>query len=527
MDYARLNSISKTLKYKLTQTLRMEARGVPVEIKTTDNPDRFYRDSSYRGDISSKQMHTSYDKMSHRIKEFEEECRRWREKFFNESKLGRPSSAMLREQPQLCLDEPDFPEFPSDWSSSGPQPDSSTVGRSGFDSKREPSYRSYLEEDLNGNKIIKIKFNVGDFAANELNVRVDGNMLIIKGEREIILGNTSKMENFSKELTIPDFADKSKLRSSLTSQGELIFECPVIDGRLTSTNVRGFLSYPFTSHSKSRTESHSGYNSRASSVTKSHPSRSPQRILSYDRGNIDRTQASKSWSSNATPSTGELRPSMNSEVPVSWPKTEIQGNVDYKENMIVYKFNVSGFNLDDLNIQVRDKIVLLIAQKEEFDSTGKTVRKFEKEIKVPDNADASLLRNSLSNDGILTVEIPMRQSYKPSKDTIKTTIRSDDRFDTPRRQQESVADYKRDTHVSLTEQNTLKLKYDLSGYRSDKIQVQVVGNLLTISAPRLQGSRDSTDFNQRYNLPEWADGNNARANITNDGILIIDIPRKH
>lgn len=538
-------------------------RGTPVAVtvKSDNVGGRSNRsaaaESPIRGsrDVSIRQTsgggRSTYEKMSHRIQEFEDDCRRWREKFFNESKLGRPSSAMLREQPRLQLGNTDFPEFPSwgtssDGSGGGSRRqyfDSPSHGPSDIQSADVGSpYESFIEEDLNGRKILKLKFDIGDYLADEIKVSVDNYTLFIKGNRDIAQGNTTKSENFSKELTIPDFADKNDIRSSLTSDGFLIVQCPVMENRLkTSNNIRGFLSHPFSSQTRSRTESHSGYNTSASSVTRTNQPQTSRTTNEPISGRTYRTSSPHTWSQERSQS--GIERNTGQKVPVHWPAARESVATN---DMLVYKFDFPDFRIEDLNIQVKDKTVLINAQKEDFNSDGKTTRKYQREINVPANADPSQLRNGFSNDGVLTIEIPclrrsgdnQRQSDGSSHQSqIRTTVASTDELidghGRPAQTAHSNVNIRKDSRYAATaanSQNSLKLRYDLSAYRTDNIQVQVTGNVLSIHAPRLsrptRNASEAEDYSQRYTLPDWADGTNARANVDKDGILTVDIPRR-
>lgn len=444
--------------------------------------------------------------MTQRIKEFEEDCKRWRERFFSESKLGRPSSAMMREQPKLQLEGPDFPEFGSDWPADNAR--KSSLRSANMPAVDSP-YQTFLEEDMDGNKILKLRFDIGDYNANEINVSVEGHTLFIKGDREVSHGNTSKSENFSKELTIPDYADKNHIKSSLTSDGFLIVQCPVHENRLkSSNNIRGFLSHPFSSHSKSRTESHSGYNATSSSVTRSQQPSGDSRTRFNDR-----TASPRWWSGDRRAPTVEQH--------VNWPTVQDQVT---KDNTLVYKFGFPEFRLEDLNIQVKDKMVLLTAQKEEVETDGKVYKKYQREIKLPENANPANLRNGFTKDGVLTIEIPLTGS---SVGDVRTNIASSDVSlgDNYQRRGQSDMHLRKDSQP-FAAQNSLKLRYDLAMYSTDNIQVQVTGKILSIYAPFNNGGSDRSDFNQRYNLPDWADGTMARANVDKSGVLTIEIPRK-
>jgi hypothetical protein len=99
--------------------------------------------------------------MSARMREFEEECRRWRENFFNESRVdpgGFPtsSSSLAHTRPRMRVDFPDFPEFGSiDW----PTFRGSTPGFG--PTSGEATQRSFIEEDNDGRKKYKIQFDIG------------------------------------------------------------------------------------------------------------------------------------------------------------------------------------------------------------------------------------------------------------------------------------------------------------------------------------------------------------------------------
>jgi hypothetical protein len=91
------------------------------------------------------------------MREFEEECRRWRERFFNEPRLepgGFPgSSSLVHSRPRMHVDFPDFPEFGTiDWPTfrGGLGP---TAGGA--------TQRSFIEEDNDGRKKYKIQFDIG------------------------------------------------------------------------------------------------------------------------------------------------------------------------------------------------------------------------------------------------------------------------------------------------------------------------------------------------------------------------------
>ncbi|CAF5165471.1 unnamed protein product, partial [Rotaria magnacalcarata] len=124
---------------------------IPVTVNPNDDQ-RFIRFRS-----SNAPSNDIDNRMSARMREFEEECRRWRENFFNEPRFessGFPSTSLAFSRPRMQVDFPDFPEFGSiDWPTfRGSAP--------GFSSSSGAAHRSYIEEDNDGRKKYKIQFEI-------------------------------------------------------------------------------------------------------------------------------------------------------------------------------------------------------------------------------------------------------------------------------------------------------------------------------------------------------------------------------
>ena len=134
---------------------------IPVTVNPNDEQ-RFIRFRS-----SNASPNDMSDRMNVRWREFEEECRRWREKFFNEPRVdsgGFPSSSsLMHSKPRMAVDFPDFPEFGSiDW----PTFRGSAPGFSSASSGA--THRTFIEEDNDGRKKYKIQFDIGKTNKNSL-----------------------------------------------------------------------------------------------------------------------------------------------------------------------------------------------------------------------------------------------------------------------------------------------------------------------------------------------------------------------
>jgi hypothetical protein len=63
-------------------------------------------------------------------------------------------------------------------------------------------------------------------------VKVDGRMLIVKGDRQVKVGNATESKQFNRELTLPEFVDAKTLQSYLADDGQLTMEAPVLMDRV-------------------------------------------------------------------------------------------------------------------------------------------------------------------------------------------------------------------------------------------------------------------------------------------------------
>ncbi|CAF1184443.1 unnamed protein product [Rotaria magnacalcarata] len=502
---------------------------IPVTVNPSDDQ-RFIRFRSSEG-----QSNDIHDRMSTRMRDFEEECRRWREKFFNEPKTeptSFPSTSLVNSKPRMRVDFPDFPEFGGvDWptfrgSASGLGSTPSTSGQ-----------RAFIEEDNDGRKKYKIQFDIGEFRPEELNVKIDGRMLIVKGDRQVKVGNATESKQFNRELTLPEFVDIRTLQSYLSEDGQLTMEAPVLmdrvyndsglsaitpgstfrqasPGRIVDTTfstgrqpanigIGNNQSSSFSSSSSSFRQENNGGNSSLGST-------------SFHRNSPLRDQYS------STSSASTIVGSSNNPTPVTFSTITARpelSTIDRNDGtkLVTYKFNLSEFLPEDIAIQINDTMLKVSALRQERDGRGASHREFKREIGLPDGADAKKLTNTLSADGILTIQIPVRDIRPPLTPTLQTqqfnlptSIGTNDSY--------SVADQQ------------LKLTFDLSGYKPDDVSVKVNDNVLKVQAVHIdntRGNQINREYMREYVLPEWVDVNNLRAKMSEDSTLTVELPIPH
>jgi HSP20 family molecular chaperone IbpA len=71
------------------------------------------------------------------------------------------------------------------------------------------THKSFIEEDNDGTKKYKVQFEIGDFKPNELMVKTEGRVLVVKGDRAVTAGAATESKTFNREITLPDFVDPS------------------------------------------------------------------------------------------------------------------------------------------------------------------------------------------------------------------------------------------------------------------------------------------------------------------------------
>lgn len=392
---------------------------IPVTVNPNDDQRfiRFRSSNAPSGDIV-------HDRMSARMREFEEECRRWREKFFNEPHLQpgefpSSSSSLMHSKPRMRMDFPDFPEFGSiDWPTfRGSPPGVGTVSTGA-------TQQTFIEEDKDGRKKYKIQFDIGkkdekigsysisrfllgEFRPEELNVKVEGRMLIVKGDRQVKVGNASESKQFNRELTLPEFVDVKSLQSYLADDGILTMEAPVLLDRvynhpaLPSSNTyrsaspNRFLESNFTSGGRQSSSNYPYGNnpSNSYSSTSSTSSFRQEGTGLRDGHHVRRTSPSRDPYSSTTSSTSTLiggtgfNNNYNNNPPTTTTFSTLTSRPDYStvdrydgSKEVTYRFNLSEFAPEDIAIQVNDTMLKITALKEERSGHGSTHREFRREI---------------------------------------------------------------------------------------------------------------------------------------------------
>ncbi len=241
--------------------------------------------------------------------------------------------------------------------------------------------------------------SLGEFRPEELNVKIDGRMLIVKGDRQVKVGNATESKQFNRELTLPEFVDIKTLQSYLSDDGQLTMEAPVLMDRVYNDSTPSALT------------------SSAGTFRQSSPGRivdttftAGRQPLNLGLGNTNNNNQSSSYSSSfrqesssgggvggnsfhlnsplrdqysSTSSTSTLLGNQPSPITFSTitsrPEFSNNDRNDGTKN-VTYKFNLSEFAPEDIAIQVNDTMLKVSALRQERDGRGTSHREFKREI---------------------------------------------------------------------------------------------------------------------------------------------------
>ncbi len=366
---------------------------ISVNIQPSDYAGRTIRLGTGHSDIR--------DKMHNRMREFELESQKWREQFLSGSSMGQPS--LLESRPRMLVNFPDFPELSSGFNA--------PINRSGFGGPalamtQASSHKSFIEEDDHGNKKYKMVFEIGDFKPHELQVKTEGRLLAVKGDREIQAGSATESKQFNREITLPDFVEPTSVTSFL-SDGVLTLEAPVLLDRLGYSSPNALQNSATTSSSTMRNSPFRDIDSPSrlgggsllsppfgTGFRKSHEdmlgmgafntpfftdmnfsSKPTASSLSMQEQQHQRQQQHQQQQQQQQQQAVQQHQQQTAQQHHQQAAQQQQSNALSASNAS-YKFNMSEFRPEDISITVTDTTLKIHALREETDGgNGKTYRK--------------------------------------------------------------------------------------------------------------------------------------------------------
>jgi len=353
---------------------------ISVSVHPSDYAGRTVRLGAGQSDIR--------EKMNTRMREFELESQKWRDQFLSGSTMSQPS--LLENRPRMLVNFPEFPELSTGFNA--------PINRSGFASPalamtQASSHKSFIEEDDHGHKKYKMVFDIGDFKPHELQVKTEGRLLAVKGDREVQAGSATESKQFNREITLPDFVEPTSVTSFL-SDGVLTLEAPVLLDRLGYGNGSATSSSSTMRNSPFRdidSPSRLGGPSLLSAPFGTGFRKSHEDMMGLGAFNTpfftDMNFASKpAASSHSLQEQQHQRQQQQQQLQQQQQQQQLQQQQQQQQSIgassnASYKFNMSEFRPEDISITVTDTTLKIHALREEMDGgSGKTYRKNDSEI---------------------------------------------------------------------------------------------------------------------------------------------------
>ncbi|CAF0804319.1 unnamed protein product [Rotaria sordida] len=221
--------------------------------------------------------------------------------------------------------------------------------------------------------------------------------------------------------------------------------------------------------------------------------------------------------------------------------------------------NVSEFSRGEISVKLRRDNTLLVhaLHLDQFAADNFFRKELVKTFPLPIGADVDKIRSVIRNTGILSIDIPMlkdNDAIRRSHEELLKTIDDQTLRSTKNEYDRSIsnADVIKSNHQSIRPSPStipkrtaeflhskfrpsftpngkkLILKVDTRGYDPDELTVRLLDNNLLVQGKKkfaLNTKKNETKhFSQSIRLPDGIDKYNVTSQVTEDGVLVIDIP---
>lgn len=229
------------------------------------------------------------------------------------------------------------------------------------------------------------KFNMSEFRPEDISITVTDTTLKIHALREEMDGGSGKTyREFKREIGLPEGSDVKRLKNALQPDGTLTIEIPVQD----NANLRP----PLSPSSIDAKFDNFSLNEKSSAASLAAASQQQQQQQSQ--------QALSQQQDNSVANTNTASGLIG------------QSN-DGKELKLT--FDLTGYKPEDLSIKVIDNNTLKVHAIHIDNSRGNQIhREYTRQYILPDGLQPEFLRARMSENGTLTVEVPLPQ-VQPNK----------------------------------------------------------------------------------------------------------------
>lgn len=275
--------------------------------------------------------------------------------------------------------------------------------------------KSVIEKDQNGRPVFRARFNVKEYQPEEVNVKMDGDRIIVHASHQEKDGTKSVSREFSREVNIPREVDPVNLQCTISSDGILSLEAPLPTPGYPQVmdNPRPVASHriiPQTTANIASTPPRNtpppGTTSPASTHTSSYTTfMSPKGAAPP----YSSTQHTMSSPLNSTPKQYSTQTSNTS---VSSSKYDTRNSVDSapatieSEKKFRVEVDIEDFSPEELSVKTIDKKLVITASRMERIGSRTSTKELNREFHLPDTVDPMAVKAFFSDAGKMIIEAP-------------------------------------------------------------------------------------------------------------------------
>lgn len=171
--------------------------------------------------------------------------------------------------------------------------------------------------------------------------------------------------------------------------------------------------------------------------------------------------------------------------------------------LLIAQLDVNHYKPEEVSCKVENGKVLVSGKHYAENEYGYEASEFHRSYNLPEGTDPTSVKSRISQDGILQVEACKQQ---PKSLALDPTLGIDE-----------------------TDDSKMSLKFDLTGFKPEEINVRVKGSELMVSAEHKleeEGHFTHRQFKRRISLPSEVDVNTLASKFGKDGVLTILADRK-
>ena len=90
------------------------------------------------------------------------------------------------------------------------------------------------------NGMFSIEVDIQDFEPEDIDIKVEGDNIILAGRREIKRGSSSSVRQFNQKFALPSGLDVSALTTAVTAEGMLVISAPQLEDQTAVGIIEGF-----------------------------------------------------------------------------------------------------------------------------------------------------------------------------------------------------------------------------------------------------------------------------------------------